>query len=58
MIESAIKKTDLMIYEAKRWLNFVESGNNKGQVVEMFQKAVDNVAAGEPWCMSFCSALY
>lgn len=54
MIDSAVIKTNIMIHEAKRWLNFVETGgNNKGQVVEMFQRAVDNVARGEPWCMAF-----
>ena len=40
--------------EAKRWLNFIEKGgNNKGEIVEMFQRAVDNKAEGEPWCASF-----
>lgn len=28
-------------------------GNNKGEIVQMFQKAVDDKAVGEPWCMSF-----
>lgn len=28
-------------------------GNNAGQMVERFQKAVDGKAAGEPWCLSF-----
>jgi len=46
-------KRMLLIFEAKRWQNFVESGgDNKGQVVEMFQRAVDGRAVGEPWCMS------
>lgn len=30
-------------------------GNNKGEFVRMFQKAVDNRASGEPWCASFVS---
>lgn len=42
------------MFEAKRWLSFTEQGgDNKGQVVEMFQKAVDGKAHGEAWCMSF-----
>jgi hypothetical protein len=28
-------------------------GQNKGPVVERFQKAVDGIAMGEPWCVSF-----
>ncbi len=47
-------KTMLLIYEAKRWLRFTESGgDNRGQLVEAFQKAVDGKAIGEPWCMAF-----
>ena len=47
-------KRRMLVYEAKRWLRFTESGgDNKGQVVEMFQKWVDGKAHGEPWCMSF-----
>jgi len=38
-------------------LNYVgikeQGGNNMGQMVERFQRAVDNVAMGEPWCLSF-----
>lgn len=29
------------------------TGHNDGPEVEMFQRAVDMVAAGEPWCMCF-----
>lgn len=47
-------KLRLLVHEAKRWICFTEAGgNNKGQVVEAFQKAVDNKAVGEPWCMAF-----
>lgn len=28
-------------------------GDNSGPVVQAFQKAVDGVASGEPWCMAF-----
>lgn len=30
-----------------------EEGENRGPVVEQFQKAVDGKASGEPWCMAF-----
>ena len=30
-------------------------GNNKGEFVQVFQKAVDNVAGGESWCAAFVS---
>lgn len=44
----------LVIYEAKRWLNVVErGGNNRGEIVQMFQRAADNRAHGEPWCAAF-----
>jgi hypothetical protein len=29
-------------------------GDNKGEIVEKFQKAVDGKAQGEPWCVAFC----
>ncbi len=44
---------DLIIAEAKKWVEVREHGFNKGKEVEMFQKAVDGVASGEPWCMAF-----
>lgn len=30
-----------------------EGGDNQGDMVEMFQRAVDGVNSGEPWCMAF-----
>ena len=30
-----------------------EGGDNKGSLVELFQKALDGKAAGEAWCMAF-----
>ena len=46
-------KLRLLISEAKRWVSFVEvGGDNKGQVVEMFQRVVGK-AVGEAWCLSF-----
>ena len=48
-----LDKRSLLVHEAYRWLGFTEvGGDNKGAVVEMFQKAVDGKAHGEPWCMS------
>ena len=47
-------KQRLLVHEARRWVGTKEvGGNNKGQCVEMFQRAVDNKAAGEPWCLAF-----
>lgn len=49
-------KKRLAVFEASRWVGVREvGGDNKGQVVEMFQKAVDGKAQGEPWCAGFCS---
>lgn len=49
-----IDKHRLLAFEALRWKGFTEQGgNNRGQIVSAFQKAVDGVAEGEPWCMSF-----
>lgn len=44
---------DLIVAEARKWLEVREHGYNKGTEVEMFQRAVDGVAEGEPWCMCF-----
>ena len=30
-----------------------QGGENRGPLVERFQKSVDGVAQGEPWCMGF-----
>lgn len=39
---------------AKQYVGIVEVGGaNRGQMVERFQKAVDGVAQGEPWCAAF-----
>lgn len=34
-----------------------QGGNNRGPMVQEFQKAVDGKAQGEPWCMSFIQYL-
>jgi hypothetical protein len=44
----------ILIHEAERWAGIKEiGGDNRGQIVEMFQKAVDGKASGEPWCLGF-----
>lgn len=50
--ETEIKKS-LMLFEARRWIGAKEQGKNKGEIISIFQKAVDGVACGEPWCMGF-----
>lgn len=46
--------SDELLREALKYLGTRESGgNNHGPEVEMFQRAVDGVASGEPWCMCF-----
>lgn len=45
-----------LMNECAKWIGTKEDktkGDNKGKEVEMFQKAVDGVAAGEPWCCAF-----
>lgn len=47
-------KAQALITEAKKWIGTrEEGGDNHGPSVEAFQKAIDQVAAGEPWCMAF-----
>ena len=43
----------MLCFEAKRWVGLTEEGQNSGQLVKIFQRAVDNRAEGEPWCMAF-----
>jgi hypothetical protein len=53
-MENKDLKKKLLVFEAQKWIGVREiGGSNKGQIVEMFQKAVDGVAAGEPWCAAF-----
>ena len=54
MADDAAIKERLLIHEAKRWVGVTEiGGNNRGQLIEMFQRAVGGVANGQPWCMDF-----
>ena len=46
-------RTELML-TAKKYVGVhEEGGDNKGLMVERFQKAVDGVASGEAWCCAF-----
>ena len=49
-------KERLLVHETMRWVGVTEQGgNNRGQLVEIFQRAVspDGRPHGEPWCMAF-----
>ncbi|MEI6806740.1 MAG: CHAP domain-containing protein [Myxococcaceae bacterium] len=49
-----LSKETLLIHEAKRWVSITEQGgNNRGQLVTLFQRAAGGLANGEPWCMAF-----
>ena len=49
-----LSKEQLLIHEAKRWVGITEQGgNNRGQLVTLFQRAAGGLANGEPWCMAF-----
>lgn len=51
-------KHNLAILEASRWIGVTEQGgNNKGQIVQMFQKTIDGVASAEAWCMAFVQSV-
>jgi len=53
MIESSLK-TSFLIREAQKWIGIKEvGGDNKGQLIEMWQRSVDQKAQGESWCMAF-----
>jgi hypothetical protein len=39
---------------AKKYIGTIEvGGDNKGACIELFQKALDGKAQGEPWCAAF-----
>lgn len=43
-----------LVREARKWVGTKEvGGDNMGPEVEMFQRAVDGKAQGEPWCACF-----
>lgn len=59
MVNQAAIKKALFLHEAERWKGVTEvGGDNKGELVSLFQKAVDGKAKGEAWCMAwvmFCA---
>jgi len=53
MINSDLKRL-LLAHEAKRWIGVKEQGgSNKGQLVQIWQRSVDQKDQSEPWCMAF-----
>jgi hypothetical protein len=51
---NAATRMRALAWFARQWVGFKEEGGqNKGQVVELFQRAVDGKAQGEPWCAAF-----
>src|SRR5579871_3602579 len=46
-------RISLLCFEAKRWIGAKEEAQNSGQIIRMFQSAVDQHASNEPWCMAF-----
>jgi hypothetical protein len=46
-------KLSTLVKIAESFIGVKEQGNNRGGMVEEFQKAVDGKANGEPWCMGF-----
>lgn len=49
---SAETRRQILAREAISWVGVKETPENKGEIVEMFQRYV-GTAQGEPWCMSF-----
>ena len=53
MIDQKAHKIAFLIEEARRWVGVEEQGNNSGQLIQIWQKAIDAKAVQEPWCMCF-----
>jgi hypothetical protein len=53
MANSVDHRAKLLSFEAKRWIGTREEGKNGGQIIQMFQRAIDDYAQGESWCMAF-----
>jgi len=48
------KENEALVMTALKYVGVHESGgNNKGYQIEQFQRSVDGIASGEPWCMAF-----
>lgn len=51
-------RVEAVIAEAMKWVGTVEEAGNRGAAIERFQKAVDGIAAGEPYCMGWVQFLF
>ncbi len=47
------QKQNTVAWLARKFVGAIETRPNGGPMVEMFQKAVDGVSTGEPWCVGF-----
>lgn len=47
------QKQNTLAWLAQKFVGAIETRANGGPMVEMFQKAVDGISNGEPWCVSF-----
>ena len=53
-MDTVALKRKLACFEAQKWIGIKEVGGpNRGQIVEIFQRAIDGKAQGEPWCAAF-----
>jgi hypothetical protein len=58
MMISPETKRLLLVNECKKWIGIKEvGGDNKGQMVERWQKAIDQKASQEAWCMAFVMSM-
>jgi hypothetical protein len=49
----AVKYHEELVNEVAKWVGVKETKGNQGHEVVMFQKYVDGLAKGEPWCCGF-----
>lgn len=47
------QKQNTVAWLARKFIGAIETRPNGGPMVEMFQRAVDGTASGEPWCVGF-----
>ena len=47
------ERNDKLVEVASKYVGVKEIGDNRGEMVEKFQKAVDGKAQGESWCLSY-----
>jgi len=47
------QKQNTLAWIAQRFVGSIETRPNGGPIVEMFQKTVDGISSGEPWCVGF-----